>query len=86
MEWSVDMKSVVKQLPPKSGHGDVGFSSTNLRWFYLPCGAIRATIVGLSKPLIFKYLYISTKLSGVDLYTLANINGELFDYFSEKMS
>ena len=28
-EWSVDMKSVVKHLPLKSGHGDVGFSSTN---------------------------------------------------------
>ena len=30
-EWSVDMKSVVKHLPPKSGHGDVGFSWTNIR-------------------------------------------------------
>ena len=41
-------------------------------------------MVGLSKPPIFKYSYISTKLSGIDLYTLANKNVQLFDNFLEK--
>ena len=41
-------------------------------------------MVGLSEPPIFKYSYISTKLSGIYLYTLANINVQLFDNFLEK--
>ena len=41
-------------------------------------------MVGLSEPPIFKYSHISTKLSGIYLYTLANINVQLFDNFLEK--
>ena len=47
----------------------------------MPCGAIRATTAGLLEPPIFKYEYISTKLSGIWVYTLANINVQLFFYF-----
>ena len=41
-------------------------------------------MVGLSEPPIFKYSHISTKLSGIYPYTLANINVQLFDNFLEK--
>ena len=41
-------------------------------------------MVGLSEPPIFKYSHISTKLSGIYLYTLTNINDQLFDNFLEK--
>ena len=41
-------------------------------------------MVGLSEPPIFKYSHISTKLSGIYLYTLANINVQLFEIFLEK--
>ena len=41
-------------------------------------------MVGQSEPPIYKYSHISTKLSGIYQYTLANINVQLFDNFLEK--